>query len=213
MAFYPNPDPSASAEVFLSVPQQFIPSHDLIISCGCVIVDPVARTVAILHDRSVNITQLPKGRKNIGESHSDAALREAYEETGVKCKPLPLLVPTRATVPAAHATLELNPSENTPDVASQTDNIDVTDTVINTEPVAICTYPCVFTGAFKLVFWYAAAADSTAAPDPGTKEPWEADLELTWAPAREAGARMTFAADGEVVGKVLADMRRSGYDI
>ena len=76
----------------------FHASQNLMISCGCVPVDPPRRKVAILHDPRTGITQLPKGRKNIGEDVADAAIRETREETGVLgFRLLPLRVATRAT--------------------------------------------------------------------------------------------------------------------
>ncbi|KAL7278711.1 hypothetical protein ACG7TL_007713 [Trametes sanguinea] len=42
---------------------------------------------------------LPKGRKDVGESLEQAALREAYEESGYRVSFLPLLMPTNAPLP------------------------------------------------------------------------------------------------------------------
>ena len=92
-------------------------------------------------------------------------------------------------------------------------NPDVTEHISNCEPVAVCSYPCLYTGAFKLVFWYAALGDSTAVPEQGTREAWEEGMRLDWVDAHEAAGQLTFEADGKVVTKVLEDMRRSGYDI
>ncbi|KAJ6443922.1 NUDIX hydrolase domain-containingprotein [Purpureocillium lavendulum] len=81
----------------------FHASQNLMISCGCVPVDPRRRRVAILYDPHTGITQLPKGRKNIGEDVAAAALRETREETGLVDfrALLPLRVATRATPTAA----------------------------------------------------------------------------------------------------------------
>ncbi|KND89847.1 hypothetical protein TOPH_05444 [Tolypocladium ophioglossoides CBS 100239] len=186
--------------------QRFAPSHDLIVSCGCVPVDPPRRKVALLHDPSTNTTQLPKGRKNIGEDLLAAALRETHEETGLVVEALPLRVATRATPSQAlldaHAHIEARPNVG-----------DVTDWLPSCEPLAVCAYRCDGTLASKLVFWYAARGDSTATPRTDTREPWEQHLQLEWVDARHAAARMTHAADAQVVEKALADMRRSGYDI
>ncbi|PNY24293.1 Uncharacterized protein TCAP_05771 [Tolypocladium capitatum] len=186
--------------------QRFAPSHALMVSCGCVPVDPLRRKVALLHDPSTNVTQLPKGRKNIGEDLLAAALRETHEETGVPFEALPLIVATRAT--PTQAMLDAHAHE-----APRPNVGDVTDWLPSCEPLAVCAYRCAGTLAFKLVFWYAARGDSTATPRTDTREVWEQHLQLEWVDARDAAARMTFEADARVVDKALADMRRSGYDI
>lgn len=179
---------------------RFSPSAELMISCGCVPVDPTLRKVAILHDTATGMTQLPKGRKNIGEDIHAAALRETYEETGIRFAPMPLLVRTRAT-----------PVEGT--VGDGTAPGDVTGDMMNCEPSSVCSYVCKGTGAFKIVFWYAAQGSALDEPDEGLKEAWEESLVLEWVDAREAAGRMSWEADGRVVAKVLDDMRASGYDI
>lgn len=181
------------------------PSQALIISAGCIIVDPRARKIAIVHDPDTNITQLPKGRKNITEDIHAAALREAHEETGIPVQPLPLKVATRATptedmLPLVRKTADGHPEE-------------VTTTMANCEPVAVCYHRCSGTLAFKLIFWYAAQGDSSVKPVDGTKEVWEEQYQVEWVDARSAAARMSMVADGEVINKVIDDMVVSGYDI
>lgn len=93
----------------------FIPSERCTISCGTACVDPKASKVLIIFNRRLGIWQLPKGRKDIGETLHSAALRETYEETGVRASLFPLLIQTRCTKPrtedwAAHdATGSENP--------------------------------------------------------------------------------------------------------
>lgn len=172
------------------------------ISCGCIAIDPSARKVAILRDTTdPSFCTLPKGRKNINEDLLAAALRETYEETGLCVEPLPLRVATRATPPAG---MHLEKMSKNPDV---------TESVDNCEPTAVSMYPCGHTGAFKLVFWFAARGDSQAVPDEGTMETWEEHYKMEWVDARDAAGHMSFEADGQVIEKVLVDMRKSGYEI
>lgn len=184
--------------------QRFVPSPDLMISCGCVPVDLKARKFAIIRDTATGIIQLPKGRKNIGEDLYDAAIREATEETGLPLLPLPLKISTRAT-----PTREIAQAYPYPKITMN----GLTDSVVNCEPAAVCAHRCRSTHAFKLVFWYAAQGDSTVTPDNSKKEAWEETLELEWVGVEEAAGRMTYTADGQVIEKVLADIRHSGYDI
>jgi 8-oxo-dGTP pyrophosphatase MutT (NUDIX family) len=181
-----------------------VPSHALIVSCGCVIVDPTARKIAILQDPETNITQLPKGRKNINEEFAATALREAYEETGIRVTPLPLKIATRATPTEDMLHLVRKDEDGHPE--------DVTSAVPNCEPLAVCYHRCSSTLAYKLVFWYAAQGDSVLKRAEGTMEVWE-HFQVEWVDARSAAGTMTMAADGEVIDKLLCDMVASGYDI
>jgi 8-oxo-dGTP pyrophosphatase MutT (NUDIX family) len=151
-------------------------------------------------------------------------VRETYEETGIRFQALPLKISTRATKPSYPTTAEDNNgiiqpefqaegdeySSSNPDIILSTTTI---TTVPNTEPLALCSYPCLYTGTFKLVFWFAAQADSRTRPHEGTRETWEEDMKLEWVDAGSAAGMMTFRMDEEVVEKALEDMRRSGYDI
>ncbi len=76
----------------------FHPSFGYTISVGTVTMDFKANKVLTIWNKKLKIFQLPKGRKNIGEGMLDGAIRETYEETGVRVHPLPLKISTRATL-------------------------------------------------------------------------------------------------------------------
>ncbi|KAB5528912.1 hypothetical protein GE09DRAFT_1148868 [Coniochaeta sp. 2T2.1] len=80
----------------------FHPSEATTISCGTVTIDPATQKMLLIWNKKLEIYQLPKGRKNIGEDMLSAAMRETYEETGVKATPLRLKIATRATPPSDH---------------------------------------------------------------------------------------------------------------
>ena len=191
-------DSSLDATAILSTPIQFFASQHILISCGTVPVDPLARKIATLRDTKHGIIQLPKGRKNVDEDLLTAALRETYEETGLRFEPLPLKMATRATPVVALADGE-DPG--------------LTEGIECCEVSSVCVYPCKWTGAFKMVFWFAAKGRVGDEQVKGTMEPWEEDCEVEWVDAQEAAGRMSTDGDAKAVEKVLEDMRRTGYDI
>ena len=201
------PSQHVPSEQKLGSPFDHHPSESLMISCGTIPIDPDSRRIALLYDPKSKLTFPPKGRKNISEYLLDAALRETHEETGLTVSPLPLLIPTRAT-PLSSPT----PSALT-EAIKQGKNPDITDDVLNTEPLCVSAFTCGHTGAYKLVFWFAGKVDETEARREGTMEPWESHRVVEWVDAREAGGKMSFASDAEAVDKLLRDMRSSGYSI
>ena len=52
-------------------------------------------TVCIVHRPRYDDWTLPKGKLDRGESFEDAALREVYEETGLRCRLVDELAPVR----------------------------------------------------------------------------------------------------------------------
>ncbi|KAL8387106.1 hypothetical protein RB595_010152 [Gaeumannomyces hyphopodioides] len=75
----------------------FTPSERQTVSCGAVAIDVRRGRILSLYNKKLGIAQLPKGRKQIGEGHIDAAIRETLEESGVRVRPLPLKVWTRSS--------------------------------------------------------------------------------------------------------------------
>ncbi|OAA64007.1 NUDIX hydrolase domain-like protein [Cordyceps fumosorosea ARSEF 2679] len=68
-------------------------SDGFAISCGTVAVDPHASKALLIRSRSTGEVYLPKGRKDVHEALPDAALRETWEETGVRAALLPVRIP------------------------------------------------------------------------------------------------------------------------
>ncbi|KAG6003121.1 hypothetical protein E4U21_002319 [Claviceps maximensis] len=125
---------------------------------------------------------------------------------GLLVRPLPLRIATRAT-PTPAMLAVLGPGGDDGHAG------DVTSALHSCEPLAVCYHRCASTLAFKVVFWYAAQADSLAVPVEGTQESWEEQYKVRWVDARAAAGQMSMVADGEVIDKMLSDMRASGYDI
>jgi 8-oxo-dGTP pyrophosphatase MutT (NUDIX family) len=62
------------------VPSTLWHSSDFMLGAGMVVLQPETRRMVVVHDPRSGRWFLPKGRKDVGESLEQAALREAYEE-------------------------------------------------------------------------------------------------------------------------------------
>ncbi|KFX87451.1 hypothetical protein V490_08241 [Pseudogymnoascus sp. VKM F-3557] len=157
-------------------------SHAFRSSCGTITVDPVHRKVLLIRWKKNGEVFLPKGRKNIGESLEDAAVRETYEETGFRVAILPMRIPTLAT--------------------PRTDVEQTND--LNTEPIAF-SQRLTDNNTLKLIFWFSGKGDSTAAPDPGTQEEGE-DFDPIWVDLDSAVETLTFADDRRIAERFISLM-------
>jgi 8-oxo-dGTP pyrophosphatase MutT (NUDIX family) len=155
-------------------------ASNFVISCGTVTLDLQQSKALLIRwqspDGGVEL-MLPKGRKNIGETLEDAALRETLEETGYEASLLPLPVPTLATS----------------DEISK--NADLT-----TEPVSVTER---YKGDVrKIIFWFAAQADSTLTPQRGVVQEGE-NFEAVWADFASVVDLVTHDTDRHVLIEVL----------
>lgn len=88
-------------------PRQQLLSHEFVNCAGSILFSPPTvdppkpLQVCFLHCLIDDLWVLPKGRQDIGESLSQAAIRETYEETGYQCELLPIDMFTRAPPPGA----------------------------------------------------------------------------------------------------------------
>ncbi|KAK1750271.1 NUDIX hydrolase domain-like protein [Echria macrotheca] len=185
----------------INMSMDFCPADAFVMSCGTVTLDLARSKVLLIWNKRIQIYQLPKGRRNIDESMLNAAIRETYEETGIRVTPLRLDIATRATPPA---------DEQSNDGA----NPQVTEGRPSTEFVGACFYPDPQSDkpAFKGVFYFAATADSTANPQRGTQEAWE-NLDTCWVPIAEAAGKLRFQGEIDAVRKTVEDVRKTGYTI
>jgi 8-oxo-dGTP pyrophosphatase MutT (NUDIX family) len=205
----------------------FHPSEATTISCGTVTIDPAKQKVLLIWNKKLKIYQLPKGRKNIGEDMLSAAMRETYEETGVKATPLRLKIATRATPPSDHPPVADNTTRTGNGLEPQQANgngcraanspseacsCEITEGRLSTEFLGCCRYPDPQSSipAMKVVFFFAGTADSTLPAGPGAPEEWE-KLDTIWTSTSEAATMLRFKAEAEIVKKALEDARRSGY--
>lgn len=125
---------------------------------------------------------LAKGRRNIGESRSQAALREMKEETGYSCILLPLTMTTRAP-PATEA-------GDYPDQPKLHEKV--------CEPFMLTCRHLDGDRGIKLIWWYIAAIDESAEVGPG-----EEQFITRLVRFEEALSVLTFENDREIVRKAL----------
>ncbi|KZV63424.1 hypothetical protein PENSPDRAFT_657313 [Peniophora sp. CONT] len=81
------------------VPESLWYCSDFRLAASLVIIQPSSGRVVLVHDTAKDYWFLPRGRKDVGESLEQAALREGYEESGYRATFLPLLLPSGAPVP------------------------------------------------------------------------------------------------------------------
>lgn len=125
---------------------------------------------------------LAKGRRNIGESRSQAALREMKEETGYSCHMLPLTMKVRA--PPATETVDY------PDEPSVQEKV--------CEPFMLTCRHLHGNGGIKLIWWYIATIDESAEVGPS-----EEQFKTRLVGFEEALSMLTFENDREIVRKAM----------
>ncbi|KDQ55963.1 hypothetical protein JAAARDRAFT_195208 [Jaapia argillacea MUCL 33604] len=82
-----------------AVPDSLWFSSDFLVGAGMVIIQPSTDRIVLVYDDRRRHWFLPRGRKDVGESLEQTALREAYEESGYRTQFLPLYTPMRAPRP------------------------------------------------------------------------------------------------------------------
>jgi hypothetical protein len=76
----PDPHAPLSRNSSPGFPNGMYFASDFMIGAGMVILQPSTMKVVVVYDAQTKSWFLPKGRKDVGESLEQAALREAYEE-------------------------------------------------------------------------------------------------------------------------------------
>ncbi|KAF4948494.1 hypothetical protein FSARC_13731 [Fusarium sarcochroum] len=148
-------------------------SDQFAISCGTVSLDLKQSKVLLIRWRKTGEYMLPKGHKDLGESLERTALRETFEETGVRAQLLPVDIVSLATSVK---------DEDHPKVI--------------TEPIAV-SQRMAANGVLKIIFWYVAVADSTITPEEGTQQENE-DFETVWADFENADTTLSHEDDQRI---------------
>lgn len=164
--------------------QQFS-STDFVESCGAILFDlsnPGDQKVCLSKLIDEDIWQLAKGRRNIGETRKDAAVREAYEETGYKCNLLPINMATRACAPDAPPDVR--------DVGRMYEAI--------TEPFMCTLRELPNDNGVKIIWWFVAKLDAAVARGPG-EDTFQSEL----FPFNEAIQKLHYDSDRKVLEKAI----------
>jgi len=185
-------------------------SHQCVLSCGTITLDLERSKVLLIRCRTNDEHLLPKGRKDVGETLEQAALRETYEETGHRVHLLPLSMPTLASSPAG--------SSSPPSKAKEGSNLTEDDPppaelgperwIECTEPIAI-QQRITCRGKHKIIFWFTAQCDSAVPPDKHTQMPNE-DFETVWTSVNAFHDILSYEDDRQIVSQVVKLVQGQG---
>jgi len=175
-------------------PYQLLLAPEFLICAGSILfrlptsADPSLQVCLIKHLRKMEYL-LAKGRKDQLEGALlDVAIRETYEETGYPCRPLPVTITTRATLPGE----------------------DIKDSKFGT-PTLNCVEPFAMTirhisaDNVKLIYWF--ITEVIGEHEEGTLMPSEVYFESCWFEADEAVETLTYEHDRDVVRKAVELVR------
>lgn len=165
---------------------------DFVVSAGSVLFrdhlknTPSNLQICLIYNTTTKSYQLPKGRKDRGESIEQAAVRETFEETGYECELWPQRMLTRALVPG----------QNIHDVVQEGDGL--------VEPIAVTVrdYGEGKGKGTKIIWWYITKVIDDGMQVEGTLLDYET-FESVWVDAGSAAERLTLEKEREVVQQAL----------
>ena len=164
-------------------------SHQFVLCAGSVLIQKSTCEVCLIHTlEGTGEWLLPKGRKNVNETLSAAAIRETFEETGYHCSLVPLVMQTRAT-PITTTTEHLH------DVVRKINDI--------SEPfmISIRQIKAMPTNR-KIIFWYVTQIDEQFARQTNTQMMNE-NFEVKLVSLDEANRLLSYDDDKDLVQKAF----------
>ncbi|KAG8529857.1 uncharacterized protein KY384_005338 [Bacidia gigantensis] len=170
-------------------------SEQLVESAGAILFQLSTKRICLLHLVARDEYVLAKGRRNIGESRQQAAIREVKEETGYVCRLLPVTLGSRAP-PAIETDRFVG------------DVLHVYEGV--TEPFTLQIRHLQPEGDLKLIWWFIAVVDEDKAPE-GERGPGEEKFSVEFYGFDEAVEKLTFKMDRELVQRAINIVKGSGY--
>jgi len=100
LTFRPPPPPPLSATYSTpGVQNSFWCSQDFMLGAGMILIQENTHKIVVIYETRKKYWFFPRGRKDIGESLEQAALREAYEESGYRPEFMSLFSPHHAPAP------------------------------------------------------------------------------------------------------------------
>jgi 8-oxo-dGTP pyrophosphatase MutT (NUDIX family) len=166
-------------------------SEKFVESCGALLFDLSDFDdikVCLVQQRECGEWHFAKGRRNQGETRKDAAIREVMEETGFRCRLLPVTMQTRATPVDAH--------------------VDVLDKATVCEKLMepfMCHIRTLKHGkGTKIIWWYIAVLEEDAGKP---KLPGEDKWLPKFLPWHDAVNTLTFQNDRELLQRALEILR------
>ncbi|KAL4948181.1 hypothetical protein BDW69DRAFT_203734 [Aspergillus filifer] len=163
-------------------------SEQFVESCGTVPFDSTHKPtrVCLIQYLKTNEWLLPKGRRNIGESRREAALREDEEETGYKCRIYPITMPTRAPRPDDY--------DDVPDEARPCVDLE--------EPFMLTFRELSGEGGVKVIWWFVASVEAeNCIPAVGGNR--YSGCRAEFFTYEEALQMLKFQADRDVLGRAI----------
>ncbi|KIJ28173.1 hypothetical protein M422DRAFT_190128 [Sphaerobolus stellatus SS14] len=159
--------------------------NDFLLGAGMVIIQPSSGKVVLVYDNHYKYFFLPKGRKDVGESLEQAALREAHEESGYRAQFLPLSLPHLQPRPPLPPSIPGHPQNTLPKDPLR----------LSSEPIYISTQldynPRRKNAHEYITFWYVGYIEEDAVPEEGTKMADEQGYVTHLLPYHEAEERLT----------------------
>jgi 8-oxo-dGTP pyrophosphatase MutT (NUDIX family) len=158
-------------------------SENYVESAGAILFKLSTKQICLVHSHERNEWLLPKGRRNIGETRQQTAIREVQEESGLPCRLLPATLRSRCT-------------PNVEEVGFTADEPRLFPHVI--EPFYLTHRVLPEPGGIKLIWWFIGSINEDA-PRLRGEEMFSAGL----FGFEEAMATLTFASDREIVKKAI----------
>ncbi|KAI8936486.1 hypothetical protein NX059_006891 [Plenodomus lindquistii] len=141
--------------------------------------------VCLINLLSENEYLLPKGRRNINESRKECALREVYEETGYRCKLLPVRMATRAC--------------KVDDLPDREDCVRVMEGVV--EPFMCTIRELGGDKGVKVIWWFVGGLEGEGEDE--ERGLGEEGFEVGWFTVEEAVGKLRFETDREVLRRAV----------
>ena len=169
-------------------------SEQFVESAGAILFRLSTKEICLLHLLQSDEYVLAKGRRNCQESTQQTAVRELMEETGYRCRLLPVTISTRAP-----------PAIETEQMA------DVPRTLSNITGPFFLQIRQSSENNVKLIWWYVAALDKEHNED--SKEKEELNFKAQFYNYEEALEKLTFQADRDMIKKAIEIVQASYTDL